>query len=378
MDLTTLFAAIGLAFGLLTFETIRTSDRVVLEVASLPAVERMSIDQETVEHEFAYQLDRVARVVSVVVPPEIKSKRDVGVGQAIGSALKIDELARAIEADLGYTPDRLRLAMFTENGRLAAVISGRGRKVGPYRLVLHPYEAEPLLDFVRRCSLTGASYLAPYGTTLFLLQEGVRNRDLSAAKRLSDRAKAALPDTPESFERSLLLNVDGLIALFEGDVALAHEKFLASIAASNRNPSAALNAAFTAIQQDHYAEAETRLAALLEKDTPSNAVLLSSLHTTRAAAWLGMGRTQDADREIRSAVAINPNNSSAWFLWSEIRETLGDLDGARKYRRTAYEKNDTIENYAEVAALYFLVPWRPGSALIESPFRNPDVVIPGR
>jgi hypothetical protein len=44
MDLTTLFAAISLAFGLLTFETIRTSDRVIVEAAALPRIERTSID----------------------------------------------------------------------------------------------------------------------------------------------------------------------------------------------------------------------------------------------------------------------------------------------------------------------------------------------
>jgi len=47
MALTTLFAAISLAFGLLTFETIRTSDRVIVEVADLPRIERTSIDQVT-------------------------------------------------------------------------------------------------------------------------------------------------------------------------------------------------------------------------------------------------------------------------------------------------------------------------------------------
>ena len=63
MDLTTLFAAISLAFGLLTFETIRTSDRVIVETADLPRIERTSIDQVTVEQEFADQLNKMAKII---------------------------------------------------------------------------------------------------------------------------------------------------------------------------------------------------------------------------------------------------------------------------------------------------------------------------
>lgn len=373
MDLTTLFAAVAIAFGLLTFDTIRTSDRVVVEVADLPRIDRSSIDQATVEQEFAEQLNRVTKVISVILPPEIRTQREVGVTQAFGSLLKINDLARAIEADLGYTPDRMRLALFVDNGKLNAVLNGNGRRVGRFRQIVQPMEGEALVDFVRRCSLLGASYLAPYGTALFLLQEGARTGDLSAARRLSDRAKSLLPNTPDSFDRSLLENVDGLIALFEGKPAVAHDRFISAVASSARNPAAAINAAFTEIQRDDHAAAEARMRALLQGPSLQNDILLSTAQMTRAAALLGLKRPADAEQALLIATDVNPNNSSAWQLLSEARAMVGDQAGAERMLRKAYDTNDSLENYAEVAALYFLLPWREGMALTESPFRNPEI-----
>ncbi len=373
MDLTTLFAAISLAFGLLTFETIRTSDRVIVEVADLPRIERTSIDQVTVEQEFAEQLNRVAKVISVILPPEVRTQREVGLGKAIGSLLKINDLAYAIEADFGYTPDRMRLAMFTDNNRLGAVVSGKGKRVGQFRLTVYPNEGESLIEFVRRCSLIGASHLAPYGTTLYLLQEGARTSDLSGARRLSERAKVALPDTPESFERSLLENVDGLIALFDQNVDRAHELFQQSVRSSARNPAAALNAAFTEIQRNEYAQAEERMRVLLAMTQDNNDVLISTVHMTRGAALLGLRRFDEAHDALQTATRVNPENSSAWFLLAEASDRLGDTEAARRLRRQAFQTNDSLENYAEVAALYFSLSWKDNMPLTESPFRNPEV-----
>ena len=373
MDLTTLFAAISLAFGLLTFETIRTSDRVSVEAAGLPRIERTSIDQVTVEQEFADQLNKVAKVISIVLPPEVHTQQEVGLGKAIGSLLKINDLVKAMKTDFGYTPDGMRLAMFTDNNRLGAVVSGRGKRVGQFRLTVYPNEGESLIEFVRRCSLIGASHLAPYGTTLFLLQEGARTGDLSGARQLSDRAKAALPDTPESFERSLLENVDGLIALIDRNFDRAHDLFQQSVRSSARNPAAALNAAFTEIQRNEYAQAEERMRVLLAMTQDDNEILISTIHMTRGAALLGLRRFDEAHDALQTATRVNPKNSSAWFLLAEASERLGDTEAARRLRREAFQANDSLENYAEVAALYFSLSWKDNMPLTESPFRNPEV-----
>ncbi len=371
MDLTTLLAAIAVAFGLLTFETIRTADRVIVDVAELPRIDRTSIDQVTVEQEFAAQLNNVASVVSVIVPPEIRTQREVGVGKAIGAALKINDLALALESDLGYSPDRVRLALMTDNGALHAVVSGRGRKFGAFREVLTPREDERLLQFVRRCSLVGAGHLAPYGTMVFLVQEGARTGNLQPAKMVSARVRAIIPDTPVSIDRSRFENMDGIIALLEGEQGQARALFEKALASDPSNPVAALNVAFEEIQVDEYAAADRRMAALIANAPPENPILLSSAYMTRAAALLGMKRPGEAEPMAARAVAVNPDNSSALQLWGDVKMALGETAAAEALMRAARQTNDSLENYAEVATLYFQLSWREGTSLVTSPFSNP-------
>ena len=374
MDLTTLFVAVAMAFGLLTFDTIRNSGQVIVEVAEVPAIEKTSIDQETVENEFAAELNRVADIVSIIIPPEIRTQREIGVTRALGSLLKADDLAHAIEVDLGYRSDRLRLALFTDKGRVGALVTGRGKTVGPFRTLLYPKDDESLIDFVRRCSLSGSFHLAPYGTTLHLMQEGAAAGDLTAAKAMSARAKTSLPAIPVSFDRSLLENIDGLITLFSGDVAGAQAMFQRAIHSSHENWVAVLNAAFTEIQLQAFEPAHNRMRDMIARAPADNRVLISTAYMTQGVALLGLNRAKEAEVLLEKALVVNPDNSSAWYYRSGARAMVDDLEGAERMRRNAFQTNDSFENYAEVATLYFLLNWRGGSALIQSPFRNPSII----
>jgi tetratricopeptide (TPR) repeat protein len=377
MDFATLFFAFSMVMGLVTFDTIRTSDRAVVEVAPLPKLEKVSIDQVTVEQEFAEQLNKVARVASIVIAPEIRRQTDVGVVKAISNMLRIADLTNAVEADLGYASDRMRLALFTDEGKMGAVISGTGKRVGRFRVMAYPTANETFIEFVRRCSLVGASHLAPYGTALYLVQNGARGGDVAPAKRLAERAIAALPDTPESFERSLLENVQGLAALIEKDLGRAHAIFRKATLSSPRNSAAILNLAFVDIQMGKFDEAEVHIREMMAEAAPENPVLHSTALMTQAAALIGMGRPADAALALSRATEVNPDNSSAWYLWGRLRESMGDRAAGAQLIRRAYQSTDALENYAEVAVLYFALPYKPGMGLTESPFRNPEV-LPGR
>jgi tetratricopeptide (TPR) repeat protein len=215
--------------------------------------------------------------------------------------------------------------------------------------------------------------MAPYGTTLLLMQDGVRTGDMTAAQKLSDHAKAFLPDTPESFERSLLENVDGLIALFDKNVDAAHAAFVRAILSSDANPVAVLNAAFTDVQLGRFERAEARVAGLLTGTASRNTMLHSAAHMTRAAALLAQGRVREANSAAETATRINPGNSHAWYVQSVVRAAMNDREGAERMRQRAYQTNDSVDNYAEVAALYFLLPTAAGTPLTVSPFRSPEL-----
>jgi hypothetical protein len=52
---------------------------------------------------------------------------------------------------------------------------------------------------------------------------------------------------------------------------------------------------------------------------------------------------------------------------------MNDREGAERMRQRAYQTNDSVDNYAEVAALYFLLPTAAGTPLTVSPFRSPEL-----
>lgn len=371
MDLTTLLAAIAIAFGLLTVDTIQRADPVNVEVGEIPRMDKSSIDRVTIEQEFARQLNNIASVFSIVAPPEIKTQRDVGILQAVASSLKIDGLTQAMEADLGYRTDRLRLSLVYDNGALQGVVSGTGGRLGQFQQTLIRTEGEPLMDFIRRCSLAGATYLAPYGTTLFLIQEGIKTGDYTVPKRISARAKTYLPPTPISLERSRLLNLDGIIALMENDVKAAMELFKQAVASNPANVVAQLNAAFTEVEIDQYAEADARMQQLFSENMPDNPILQSTIYMTRAAAQLGLKNPMEADALLELATSINPKNSSAWHLWGDTKLVMGDKEASERMHIRAFAESDNPENYAEVATLYLQLSWQDGSPMARSPFRNP-------
>ena len=276
-----------------------------------------------------------------------------------------------MEADLGYRTDRLRLSLVYDNGALQGVVSGTGGRLGQFQQTLIRTEGEPLMDFIRRCSLAGATYLAPYGTTLFLIQEGIKTGDYTVPKRISARAKTYLPPTPISLERSRLLNLDGIIALMENDVKAAMELFKQAVASNPANVVAHLNAAFTEVEIDQYAEADARMQQLFSENMPDNPILQSTIYMTRAAAQLGLKNPMEADALLELATSINPKNSSAWHLWGDTKLVMGDKEASERMHIRAFAESDNPENYAEVATLYLQLSWQDGSPMARSPFRNP-------
>ena len=371
MDLTALLLAVSIAFGLLTAEAIRNADRVLIEVADLPRMERTSIDVQTVEAEFAAQIDQVSQVASVVLPPEIRTSSNLGLGSAIANTLKIRDLARALESDLGQAPDFVRLALITDRNNLLAVVSGRGRRMGSFREVLALFPDEAILSFIKRCSLVAAANLAPYATTLKLVLDGRRTGDFAPARSMSDRAKSYLPDTPINPDRSLLENLDGIIALMQHDQARARAQFDRAVASDPNNAVANLNAGFMEVQFDEFQEAERRMTGLITSGVPMNNVVRSTAYMTRAAAMLGQKRLEAADEDLAQAVLLFPDNSSAMHMWGETKLALGQDAEGRRLLYEAHQDNDSFENYAEVATLYFRLSWQPGTVLEESPFQNP-------
>jgi tetratricopeptide (TPR) repeat protein len=374
MDLTTLFTVAALALGLIGVDTVWHAGSIVVEVTPAPAIPGDVVDQATLGAEFEDQLQAIASTPSVVEPPEIRTSADQGVGMELAKAIGAKELAYALQTAVGYTPDRVRLALYLENGQLRGHIDGRTHAVGTIDQVMAPYKGETEIAFVRRCALWTASEVAPYITALYLLQKHAGDRDFTDASALIEHAKNELPDTPISYDRSVFDNLRGIIFLFNNDGKHAQEAFDQAIEEYPANPVAEINAAFADLQIDKDQKAHDRMLKFTTETPPANKELLATAYMTWAAAEMALNHLNEADRLLAKSTAINPNSSSAYDLWAELKELQGDKAGADRYHLMARQNSATFENYGEVAALYFHLSWKANEPVTLSKFVNPGIV----
>lgn len=374
MELTTLAFALVFGLGLLGVDSVMHAGSVEVEVAIAPKVENISVDEQTLASRFKDVFDEITSTASVVRPPEIRSRIDQGLGMALFEAVHAQNIAFALQREMGFNPDTIRFALFVENGALQALVAGRSHLVGNFSQVIALDPGESLMSFVRRCALWGGSQLAPYSTALYLLQQHASDKNFTDVVALVENAKTLLPPTPTNFDRGLLDNLLGLVALFRNDPPAARKAFDAAMAADPTNAVPFLNAAFTDLQFNEYQKAADRMAELIRVARPTNKVLLATAYMTWGAARMGMHDLKGADRMLDLALQANPESSSAFGLWSEAKRLEGDQAAADRLNRKAQESAATFENYSEVAALYFHLSWRDNEPVVRSEFTNPEVV----
>jgi tetratricopeptide (TPR) repeat protein len=374
MDLTTLAAALLVAFGLLATDAVIHSNSVVIDVSAVPKTDRITIDQATIEEEFGEQLFAIGKIASVVEPPEIRASSDQGIGMALAKEARLEDVAHALQGELGYRPDHLRLALFMEDGSIRALVSGTSHRVGNFHQVLVPLKDETVLNFVHRCALWGASQLAPYATSVYLLQRHAADKDFTDVIALIEQSKAKLPPTPVHFDLSAFDNLLGIIALFRSDPKAARVLFDKAIAEYPPGPLAVLNAAFTDLELDDNTKAAERMQQLVTDTPPTNTTLLSTAYFTWAAAEMALHNLPKAEELLVKSHRADSQSATGLDLWADLKELEGDKKAAADLRLQALQATETFENYAEIAALYFQLSWRDNQPVARSKFSNPTIV----
>lgn len=371
MDITALAAALLVAFGLLTADAVVNANDVVVEVVAPPRSDKYSIDEATLEQTFEGQLQAIAATQSLIDPPEIRARRKQGVALALAQAARVEGVAYALQTEMGYEPDRLRLALFVQNGVLRGMVTGYGHSRGVFQQVLVPRDDESVPAFVRRAALFGASQLAPYTTALYLLQVHAGDQDFTDVLGLASQAEAQLPPTPINLQRSLYENIQGIVFLFRNDAKSAKAAFARAVAADTGDPVAVLNLAFADLEVDDNQDALHQMEHLIQEAPPHNHVLLATAYVTWAAAEMGLNDLPRADALLAKAVEIDPSSSTAFGLWAEAKDQEGDHAAAADLRTKALAATaDGFENYAEVATLYFHLSWQNGKPTTRSRFGN--------
>jgi tetratricopeptide (TPR) repeat protein len=378
MDLTTLTYVLLLAVAYLGFDAAIHPPDAILEAEAVGTFEKTTITVSLVDDVLNQQVQRIASTPTVMTRPAVRVGRLQGLAMSVAEALKMQSVAYALQAQLGYRTDQIKVSLYGEGGTAKVLVTGTGRqRMTSFQQHLTLEPGETIVGLIERAAVVGMAHLDPYLTALYQIQSHAEDKDFTTALTISKYAMAALPPTPVNFERSLFENLNGLIALFNGDANAAHDWFVRAQASCPDRTSAdavtRLNAAFTEIQLDHDADAVARMQALLRDMPPTDKVLLSTAYMTLAAAQLGVQETDAADRSIAKAIEIYPEGSSAYDLWSDVRRERGDVAEAERLHLKALENSELFENYGEIAALYFRLAWRNNQPVMRSPFRNPTL-----
>ncbi len=378
MDLTTLTYVLLLMVGYLGFDAAMHPPDAILEAEAIGTFEKTTINVALVDDVLNQEAQRIAATPTVMTRPVIRVGRLEGLAMGVAEAMKMQAVAYALQAQLGYRPDQIKVSLFGEGGAAKVLVTGTGhQRMTSFQQQLTLEPGETIVDLLQRAAVVGMAHIDPYITALNEMQSHAGDKDFTHAQTIIKFAMAGLAPTPQSFERSLFENLNGLIALFNGDANAAHDWFERAEASCPDNTIAdavtSVNAAFAELQIDHDREAADHIEMLLRDKPPTDKVLLGTAYMTLAAAQLGLHDVNGADRTIAKAVEAYPEASGAYDLWSDIKREKGDAAQAERLHRKALENSVSFENYGEIAALYFRLAWRNDQPVMRSPFSNPTL-----
>jgi tetratricopeptide (TPR) repeat protein len=378
MDLTTLtlfFMVIASAIGL---DTALHPASVVLDASVAGKLDKITVDAETLNGMLTYEVMQICSTPSVLAAPEIRAGANKGIGLAIAESVRMQSLALALQSQLGYQPEEIKLTLLGEGDHIEALVSGSGLggriRTPPFQMHLVMQQGESLAALVHRAAVAGMIKIDPYITALYLIESHVEDGDFSQAEVLVEAVKTQLPQTPVSYDRSALENLQGIIALHRGQLDVANDWFHRASTSYPEDAASTLNAGFVDVQLGDYTKAERHVENLLATRPPADRTLLTTAYITWGAALLGKEQFDAAQQKAAKASEIDRFNSSAYELQSEIARAKGDAAAADRLHIKAWEVSDTFQYYTEVAALSFRLAFRPDQKLARNPFNNPGTI----
>ena len=378
MDLTTLGLFVMLLTSAIGVDTALHPASILLDATVTGKFDNLVVDGPTLNGMLVYEVTQICGTPSVLAVPEVRANDNQGFGMAIAKAANMQSVAVALQTQLGYQPERIKITLLKQDSAIKLLVSGAGPggriETPPFQEELILQKDESVASLVHRAALRGMSLIDPYVTSLYLVQAHAAGGDFSEAEAMIKQTMAALPPAPISFDRSLFENLQGIIELRKGNVDKADPWFHRASTSNPNDAAALLNVGFVDMQIGKYHEAVKHIEPLLTVRPPADKALLSTAYMIRGAAMLIAGDTKGADADLAKAVQANPVNSPAYELWSEVKRVEGNIAAADQLHVKALDTAGSVANYAEVAALYFQLARKPGQPLTRNPFANPGMI----
>lgn len=371
MDLTTFLVGLMIALGLIGSDAYLNSNTLYLDANVSNNLVDQGYSQEVVIERVVSQIQRMSDNHSLVSSPTFRSSDSKSFAVALAEAIKVEKAMVALQDLIGYVPPRMFATVVGEGESVKVVVSGFSEDAG-FLQAEADGTADDMESVFHLAAINIILKVDPYTGILHHVGRHTGDGDLDQAKKWIQDAIAASPGVPRHDKRAFLENLRGIVALLGNDPD-AEDFFRRAIASKPDFAVAWLNLAFALVHQGRFQEAI--IAARRVTDpwwwsmTGDRKILSAAQNLIGMARWR-MNDDAGAVAAFRKALKHNPKAAATYEYWGQLLLAEGrPAEAAQKWR--AGERNAAfLNNYPEVAMLYFWIPDRPGEELA----RRPDVI----
>ena len=354
LDLTSLFYALVLGFGIFGLDAVWSSATVKTDFQVSAALGNAGVGSEFATAVFARELEEVFATPSLVKAPSVRSSHEKTFVSVMADSMGLKNAAIAFQDLFGLHPVKILATLTTESGQRRLELVGVASARGTFYVSLEAEPGETTVALIRRGALDAAIRIDPYHTALYLLDPPVGAPDVARARRVLDDALAAQEPTPINTMRGRFHNLRGIVALLDQDKAGAAAFFEEAIGDDSELVSAHLNLAFIRIEQGRYADAAMIVGNVLRTQKQGlQPSLLATAHTISGVIAWSQKQFRTAEEHFGAAVAAVPLVSDANIYWGRMLVEIGRSEEGRRKIRQGEANLVDFENYAEVAMLYF-------------------------
>jgi hypothetical protein len=390
MDLITLVGLFFLAVGGVALDAYQHPKTLVIKIVHHGDDTGAGLDRGLVNGIVVHELDRMARVPSMLAKPHIRPSEEKGVVEALGDATGTSAILDVVASTVQEPPDAINLGVFTNGGKLEVYVYGSVSDVptrdGRYDLIVTQADGENPVDTIKRATISGAARIDPYLAMLYLLSQQERTgeeRFVASALGIARYAEQRLPPSTPYLLLPRIENIEGLVQLRLGKLDEASAAFadgLSHISATVAGPTPVILILNKALVDLVRGDTEGATALLTQVDTLTNhfdklvgmriptsegAVitlsreqvdfLRSAADTIVAGIAIRRGKLDEAEARLKEAMTADPRQIGAISLLADIEATRGNQAAEAALRKQAARQAVVQVPYIEVAVMHMML-----------------------
>lgn len=402
MDFLTIGALICVAIGGVAYDTYAHPQTLVATVVQQGDDTGSGMDKALVTGVVQNELDRMARVPSLLAQPHIRPSEERGFVEALGDATGTGPFLDLMTSAFRERADNLNIGAYSDNGKFKVFVYGSAHavpsRIGRFTITVTQADGESNLETLQRATVAGAERVDPYLAMLFLLSEWERTGDQKygdAAQAIATYTTQRIPPHVAVLLVARIENVEGLLYLRHGDLDKAVAAFtegLTHVPQGNIGPTPVilrLNRALIEVARNDTDAAQADLDAITamtgnfsklvginvattEEEpfslTAEQVDVLRGTYDTIAAAIALRGKHTDvAEALLKRALAENPNQLTAISLQADIAAIRGDQATEAALRKEVVERSLTMNPELEVALVHATLSFTADTVTLRPP-----------